>query len=200
MTDPFEKRIRRAEQLEKEWPFAAELLTFFRDVYRFQASLFRELERVAYPAVRVTDGFQHLPTLLDLAARIGPASLREQVPRLKEFGPECWARFSITFHNRTWFEEPARPEDFFIRVAEEPYRLLTRGNAASVVKEGNAQRSCLVCGGPPSVSLLREDKIADTVRRSLICALCSHEWDFARVVCPNCGEEKTEKLPRYTAQ
>ena len=36
--------------------------------------------------------------------------------------------------------------------------------------------------------------------RTLVCSLCSHEWSFTRVACPQCGEEKADKLPRYTAQ
>jgi FdhE protein len=52
----------------------------------------------------------------------------------------------------------------------------------------------------PLASVLREDKQADTVRRSLLCSLCGAEWGFPRVLCPACREERPDKLPRYTAQ
>jgi FdhE protein len=37
-------------------------------------------------------------------------------------------------------------------------------------------------------------------KRWLLCSLCSTEWPFRRVLCPNCGEENKDKLPIYTAQ
>jgi FdhE protein len=39
----------------------------------------------------------------------------------------------------------------------------------------------------------------DGAKRSLICSLCSTEWDFRRLLCPSCGEESPDKLPVYTA-
>jgi FdhE protein len=33
----------------------------------------------------------------------------------------------------------------------------------------------------------------------LLCSLCSSEWAFRRILCPECGEENHEKLPRYSA-
>ena len=50
------------------------------------------------------------------------------------------------------------------------------------------------------MSVLREDKAAETVRRSLVCFYCFLEWEFPRTLCPSCPEDKPEKLPRYTAQ
>jgi FdhE protein len=38
----------------------------------------------------------------------------------------------------------------------------------------------------------------DGGKRSLICSLCSTEWDIGRIVCPACGEETVEKLAVYT--
>ena len=36
-------------------------------------------------------------------------------------------------------------------------------------------------------------------KRSLICSLCSLEWEFRRILCPGCGEEAVDKLPVFTA-
>ncbi len=36
-------------------------------------------------------------------------------------------------------------------------------------------------------------------KRWLLCAVCSTEWPFRRVLCWNCGEENKDKLPIYTA-
>jgi FdhE protein len=37
-------------------------------------------------------------------------------------------------------------------------------------------------------------------RRSLICSLCAHEWEFLRATCPACGETRPEALPVYTPE
>ena len=37
-------------------------------------------------------------------------------------------------------------------------------------------------------------------KRFLLCSLCFNEWEFRRLLCPNCGEEDKDKLPVYTAE
>jgi len=39
----------------------------------------------------------------------------------------------------------------------------------------------------------------DGAKRWLLCSLCSTEWPFLRVLCPNCGEREKDRLPVYTA-
>ena len=56
---------------------------------------------------------------------------------------------------------------------------------------------CPFCGEKPAVGVLRGE--GDGAKRSLICSLCSTEWDFRRLLCPGCGEERPERLPVYTA-
>ena len=57
-------------------------------------------------------------------------------------------------------------------------------------------RECPACGNLPQLSALRE--YSNGAKRSLICILCGTEWEFRRVVCPNCGEQHKDKLPVYT--
>ena len=40
----------------------------------------------------------------------------------------------------------------------------------------------------------------DGGKRFLVCSFCMTEWEFRRILCPNCGEEDYAKLPRYTAE
>lgn len=56
---------------------------------------------------------------------------------------------------------------------------------------------CPHCGAPPAVGVLRDDPEAQALRRFLLCSSCALEWEFPRVVCPDCGEEKAERLPRF---
>jgi FdhE protein len=55
--------------------------------------------------------------------------------------------------------------------------------------------TCPFCRSKPVAGVLRGE--GDGAKRSLLCSLCSTEWEYRRVVCPNCGEEDKEKLPIY---
>jgi len=37
-------------------------------------------------------------------------------------------------------------------------------------------------------------------KRLLMCSFCLTEWEFRRILCPFCGEEDYQKLPRYSVQ
>jgi formate dehydrogenase accessory protein FdhE len=56
---------------------------------------------------------------------------------------------------------------------------------------------CPVCGGSPGVGVLREE--GHGARRALVCGLCLTEWDYLRLVCAWCGEQRFESLPVFTA-
>jgi len=66
------------------------------------------------------------------------------------------------------------------------------------ISRASVQPLCPFCGEQPVVAALRP--AGDGGKRSLICSLCSTEWDFRRMLCPRCGEEDQEKLPIYTAE
>ena len=49
----------------------------------------------------------------------------------------------------------------------------------------------------PIAAVLRPE--GDGGKRYLVCSQCGAEWEFRRLLCPNCGEEDPEKLPIFTA-
>ena len=59
------------------------------------------------------------------------------------------------------------------------------------------QPLCPFCGEKPVAAVLRPE--GDGAKRFLLCSLCFTEWEFRRLLCPNCGEEDKDKLPIYTA-
>jgi FdhE protein len=59
------------------------------------------------------------------------------------------------------------------------------------------RNTCRFCGSRPIVAVLRGE--GDGGKRSLICSLCSAEWNFRRILCPCCSEEDREKLPVLSA-
>ena len=115
-----------------------------------------------------------LPALLDLVRGRGTAVLRDAALQLTEQHPLY---------------------DFFERVLEQPrfeqQALLAKPDTSSV------QPDCPFCFQKALVAVLRPE--GDGGRRTLLCGRCFTEWEFRRLLCPNCGEEDRDKLPVYTA-
>jgi FdhE protein len=65
------------------------------------------------------------------------------------------------------------------------------------VKSG-VQPLCPFCGEKPVTAVLRPE--GDGGKRFLLCSLCFTEWEFRRILCPNCGEEDKDKLPIFGAE
>jgi len=63
---------------------------------------------------------------------------------------------------------------------------------------GRTGPRCPVCDGAPVVGVLREE--GHGARRRLVCGLCFTEWDYLRVVCVKCGEQRFEALPVFSAE
>lgn len=195
MADVFQKRLRRAEFLEKEWPFAAELLRFFRRITEFQIELATIQPEHPFRAL----GYR-LPAFCELLEADGPPPLAARAAELKT-APDR----AQEFLREAWDQAGSTPEDTIGRrialMMLEPWAMSqVEAYRRGPTSPDSRPDHCPHCLALPRVSLLREDKAAETVRRTLICSLCALEWDFARVLCPGCGEEKPEKLPRYTAQ
>jgi FdhE protein len=70
--------------------------------------------------------------------------------------------------------------------------------AHSATVPAGVQPQCPFCGEKPVAAVLRPE--GDGGKRFLLCSLCFTEWEFRRLLCPNCGEEDKDKLPIYTAE
>jgi FdhE protein len=57
---------------------------------------------------------------------------------------------------------------------------------------------CAVCAALPVLAVLREE--GHGARRALLCSLCLTEWEYRRILCPNCAEQQFDALPVYTAE
>ncbi len=77
--------------------------------------------------------------------------------------------------------------------------LAETADTARALPSGDGRLACCpVCGSAPVAAALREE--GQGAKRTLICSLCFTEWDFLRVVCPACDEQRFESLPVYTAE
>jgi FdhE protein len=173
----WEARIERAEKLEIQYPVAADVLRFYRKIAGFQK------EAASYPAPDVRE----LAGLLSLVEREGPLALAEAARNLQ--------RESIS-QQRVLEGAATDPiQTFFVRVLRQPYAELAAARAD--IPEGITRNTCPFCGERPVVAVLRPE--GEGGKRGLLCSLCFTEWEFRRLLCPNCGEEDHLKLPVYKA-
>jgi FdhE protein len=180
----FEQRLARAAELANQHPPAREVLQFYGALTRFQKRVFEEVS--ARGETRVESLVGYLPDFLNVLRDVAPPGLVEVGAGISDPGAlleQCW--------NGEW------PADwFFGRALVQPFAesLASRGQ----IDLENVGVDCPFCGGKPAVAVRRGE--GDGGKRSLVCSLCSTEWVFRRILCPNCGEEDKDKLPVYVAK
>ena len=81
-------------------------------------------------------------------------------------------------------------------------RVILQADAAARARRNptasEVQPRCPFCAEKPVAAVLRPE--GDVGKRFLLCGLCFTEWEYRRLLCPNCGEEDKDKLPVYTAE
>lgn len=194
----WERRLQRAAELSRSWPWARELLGFFQALTGFQRDLAARLPAPPPPDLGFLVRF--FPVLLDLVERQGPAELAGRAQGWRDRGEEEWRKALDSF----WRGERGDPvEEFFPKAVLQPhaFELARRSREEKGARpEAELGGTCPFCGHPPAASLLREAAGPEGTARSLLCSLCSLEWGFPRILCPGCQEERPEKLPRTTAE
>lgn len=179
----WDRRIERAEELADACPPAAGLLRFYTEILRFQKAIYQQLKPDGSALV------SHFPALLSLVKRIGPAPVAHMAEELARDHSQ-WEDLLANSGNA------GVEREFFARCLLQPYTeyLASRRDIAL----GVVQPACPFCDHKPVAAVLRGE--GDGGKRTLVCSLCSTEWDFRRLLCPNCGEERETQLPVYTAQ
>jgi formate dehydrogenase accessory protein FdhE len=203
---PWQRRIKRAEHLAKQYSFAAEILGFYAKIARFQEDFYHRLEAAANrisTSAEQNFGPQELPEIiasfgpfLSVVEKLGPARLAALARDLQPSSPESWSELldASWSTNESSSDEP--PEAFLGRAFLQPYAEFVRSRLA-MKSDGYTHSLCPFCNRKPGLGVLRQQ--GDGARRSLMCSFCLTEWEFQRIVCPACGEENNEKLPVYTA-
>ena len=217
-TTAWQQRIRRAEHLAAQHPFATEILAFYVHAARFQEGLYQRLERTAKssagvpPAVllkvqwasRPLSGHQGgadistllaaFPEFLSLLEEKAPTPLAQVAHDLRNSDPNSWP--DLLTQCFTHIDSPTDPQEFLVLAFLQPYAEFARSQANLHV-EGYTSLLCPFCSRKPAVGVLRQQ--GDGGRRSLLCGFCLTEWEFRRLICAGCGEEDHAKLPVYTA-
>lgn len=206
----WEARIRRASELASAHPFAAEGLNFYGHITKFQQSLYTQIEKergnvgAKYPSGSLRnelDLFCLLPRFASFLAAVGkyaPSLLAHSADQLRESGAEWWREILTASWNSGVDRQPSmRPAEALIAwTFLQPYAEFLADQSESPLVYGTSSL-CPVCGARPQVGVLRPE--GNGARRTLVCSLCSTEWNFRRIVCPSCGEEDEKKQAVYVA-
>jgi len=194
MKASLDDRIARAAELAKTHPAASDLLTFYGQLALFQKPVHEELRSKNETGIHAL--IRHFPALLELVKRAGPEPLAgfgvehlQSSDAQQELLLACWENPA---ENGSVCSEAGR---FYARVLLQPYaeHLASRGQ----IDLETTAATCPFCSAHPVAGVLRGE--GDGAKRWLLCSLCSTEWQFRRVVCPNCGEQDNDRLPVYTA-
>jgi FdhE protein len=199
-TTPWQQRIRRAEHVAAQHPYAAEILGFYIHLARFQEALYQRLERASgNSAVSLSDPdlselLASFPSFLTLVEEKAPARLAQVARDLGSSNPNSWP--DLFTECWTHIDAPTDPQEFLVLAFFQPYAEFVRSRA-NLRLEGYTSLLCPFCNRRPAAGILRQQ--GDGGRRSLLCGVCLTEWEFRRVICPGCGQEDHAKLPVYTA-
>jgi FdhE protein len=201
-TSQWDERVQRAAGLAQRFGYAAEILGFYGAVLELQRKIYNEVSREQIAPATDASAFRtqleaemdralrHLPELLSIAAQKGTDQLTADARLVREASPEQLRESLRTF--------PAGGEGghaFFAGALLQP---VAEWLAQSASRSAATSSSiCTICGARPQAAVLRPE--GDGGKRFLLCSLCLTEWEFRRVLCPVCGEENHQKLPRYSA-
>src|SRR5260370_6719965 len=195
MGSSWDRRIARAGELSESHTAVSELLKFYQQLARFQKSVFEQLASAETRDVSVLLPF--FPALVSLVKRAGSSALAQAAGALEEDSQqERLELLESIWQHQVESGQLAGEYAFFAQALLQPYAEFLAGKAGAVTD--STPRLCPFCGSKPQGAVLRPER--DRAQRSLICALCSTEWNFRRLVCPNFGEENKDRLPVFAAE
>jgi formate dehydrogenase accessory protein FdhE len=211
----YDARIRRADYLASQHPFAAEVLRFYSRIAEFQKVFQFDLKkdlggqlngrmpgalRLNLPGVGNAGLlFSRMDSFLSLLERFAPGALAAVARQISELDH----RSTVELLEAYWQVGGTNDQligafaQFIPRAFAQPLAELLAARAAAPPALGT-QHSCPLCGGQPLLGVLRPE--GDGGKRCMTCSFCLQEWDFRRIYCPACGEEDDKKLPVYVAE
>jgi formate dehydrogenase accessory protein FdhE len=202
----WDQRIARAQELAECFPFAAEVLGFYLVIARFQKALYgyiRQIHEKSTPG-RSFDDSLDLALLLPLFSGFlntmrdtAPVQLADGAKHLSGQSEVRWEELLRAFWRSSEPENLPHAHAFFARAFLQPYAEFVAQRLPGHPRHSYSA-ACPICYSEPVVGVLREEQLG--ARRSLICSLCAHEWNFPRTSCPGCGEDRNEALAVFTSE
>lgn len=195
MSSFWDKQIERADLLAEQSSGSKDLLRFYAQLLRAQKEIY-EFLRSSKNWLPTGDLEQDvvivrssMSRLLESVAQHGPEALAEEAKAVTA-EPEVMAHDLLNY-----WRSPSDTQ-FFAKSVLQPYtRWLAETRTTPIGRElAGGERTCPFCGGKPQLSFLQSREGAESGTRELLCATCLSSWEFRRVVCANCGEERPAKV------
>lgn len=181
--------IERARQLATQAAATQELLVFYVKLLESQQQLYDSLRsrRNWLPSGSLHDDLnvlrEHVPSFVESVSSVAPPALADQADAHDELLLEYWQHRSHRM--------------FFPKAFLQPYAHWCVQSGA-LARQTSADNRCPYCFGKPQVSFLRSMEAgSESGNRNLLCATCLSSWEFRRVVCASCGEERPFKLEYF---
>lgn len=188
----WDERIQRAQKLSVDIAPAKDVLDLYVRVAKFQKLVSSGLNGSDHPDIGAL--ITYLPDLKRLVATLHSGFLQKEMDRLGSNG-ERWKELLLEYWEQS--PEPESPAEALLAyLLLQPYAIHVTSRMS--IHSEMTSPICPACGNLPELSVLRE--FNNGAKRSLVCSLCSTEWEFRRVLCPNCGEQQQDKLPVFTAE
>lgn len=197
MSTFWDKQIERADLLAGESSGSKDLLQFYAQLLRAQQEIYEQFRGRTHwlPSGDLENDVAVVQSsmmgLLQRVARNGPETLAEEAQALLNTESNLMAHELLNY-----WRNPTDTQ-FFAKSVLQPYaRWLVETRTTPIGRElAGGERTCPFCGGKPQVSFLQSRAgSAESGNRDLLCATCLSSWEFRRVVCANCGEERPAKL------
>jgi FdhE protein len=207
----WDERLKRTEDLAESYPFAREILAFYRKLTAFQKDSYDYLlaacgsETIKRPPGSLREELDLIvllpkfPVFLALVEQAAPQGLARLARELAARDSNAWMDLLAGYWSSNGAELPLgeNPSLFFARAFLQPYAEYLAGHTDSppLLTTPNL---CPLCSSKPQLGVLRPE--GDGARRSLVCSLCLTEWIYRRLICPACGEERDPRLPVYLTE
>ncbi|MBS1842082.1 MAG: formate dehydrogenase accessory protein FdhE [Acidobacteria bacterium] len=212
-TSRYEARMLRAEYLAEKYPFAGQILQFFQHITRFQSDLSARIpelrgggQPVGPPEKQVRSELNlalllpYYPTFLTLVRQHAPEPLAQAAEAVAAKGAPAWIELFedhwASGGKRVEESEDAK-EDFLCRGFLQPFAEVAAERKQAPI-QSTASLVCPLCEARPVAGILRPE--GDGGKRFLLCSFCGHEWEFRRILCASCGEEREGQLPVFVAE
>jgi FdhE protein len=182
--------INRALKLAENAPATKELLVFQATLLTAQKQVYDSLRglRDWLPSGFLADDLsvlqQYVPFFIKSVSAVAPPALAEQADASHELLLDYWENRSDKL--------------FFPKAFLQPYAQWCVQSGALPRQTSTAENRCPYCFGKPQLSFLRIiESGSESGSRHLLCATCLSSWEFRRVVCASCSEERPFKLEYF---
>lgn len=185
----WQDKIERAEHLSTQQDATGDVLRFYAKILRFQENL---QGRLTATTSEINQLLPFVPQLLELLAHSG-------TPKMKELAASSTSLDWGAELNTYWNDRAAReytPLAFIALTLLQPFAHHLAAHAQ--IHDQQIAPHCPFCLSTPQLGILRPE--GEGGKRYLLCSLCGTEWEYRRVICPNCEEGDKEKLPVFKSE